>query len=292
MVSHICTICGREDKLYEKGRCERCSLARRTAELMAGPDGKVPAALAAVADTIVASATPRKALNWLRQGAGAPILAQLAAGTMAVSHEALDAHPRPRAANHIRQMLIAHGALAARDEQLATLERLNTATVASIGRPEDRNTVAAFATWRVLRGLRRRAEHNTTKRTAIGHARNQVLGAVCFLDWLAARHLTLATASQGDLELWLATRATVALRRPTFHRLDLAAQTQRQTKRPAAAVKTRQRSRFRNTMGHHQPTPPRHRNRTRRPGRGQLRAPLRTAPQPRRPNDRRTGHQN
>jgi hypothetical protein len=207
MLSHTCSICGREDKLYEKGSCERCSLARRTAQLMAGPDETAAAALAGLADTIVASATPRKALNWLRQGAGAPILAQLSAGTMAISHEALDAHPQPRAANHIRQMLIAHGALPARDEQLATLERLNSTTVAGIERPEDRNTVAAFATWRVLRSLRRRAEHNTAKRTAINHARNQVLAAVAFLDWLAAHHLTLATASQGDLELWLATGA-------------------------------------------------------------------------------------
>jgi hypothetical protein len=205
MVSHTCTTCGREDKLYEKRSCERCTLARRTAELMAGPDGKVPAALAGVYDTIVASAGARKALNWLRQGAGASILAQLAAGTIAISHEALDAHPQPRAANHIRQMLIAHDALPARDEQLATLERLNTATVAGISRPEDRNTVAAFATWRVLRSLRRRAEHNNAKRSAINYARNQVLGAVCFLDWLAARHLTLNTCTQGDLELWLAT---------------------------------------------------------------------------------------
>ena len=202
---HTCTVCGREDKMYERGRCDRCALTRRTAELMAGPDGTVPAALAAVYDTIVASATPRKALNWLRQGAGAPILADLARGTITMTHDGLDAYPRPKAANHIRQMLVAHGVLAARDEQLVTLERLNAATVATITRPDDRKTVAAFATWRVLRGVRRRAEHNTNERTAINHARNQVLGAVRFLDWLAAHHRTLATASQGDLELWLAT---------------------------------------------------------------------------------------
>jgi len=172
---------------------------------MAGPDGKVPTVLAGVHDTIVASATPRKALNWLRQGAGAPILAELAAGTMALSHEGLDSYPRPVAANHVRQMLIAHGVLAPRDEQLVTLERRNAKTVAGIGRPEDRSTVAAFATWRVLRGVRRRAERNTTGRTAINHARNQVLAAARFLDWLAAHHLSLANCTQGDLELWLAT---------------------------------------------------------------------------------------
>jgi len=202
---HRCSVCGIEDKLYAAGRCDRCSLARRTAEAMAGPDGNVPAALMGVHDTIVASATPRKALNWLRQGAGAPILAELALGTMAVSHESLDTHPRPRAANHVRQMLVAHGVLAPRDDQLAALERANVLTIAAIERPEDRKTIAAFATWRVLRGVRRRAEHDTSARTAIRHARNQVLAAVRFLDWLDAHHLSLAACTQGDLELWLAT---------------------------------------------------------------------------------------
>ncbi|MEO5724943.1 MAG: hypothetical protein ABIQ39_05685 [Ilumatobacteraceae bacterium] len=202
---HACTVCGREDKLYEAGRCDRCALARRVTEAMTGPDGVVPGALIAVHAAIAASPTPRKALNWLRQGAGAPILAELAAGTIALSHEALDTHPRPRAANHVRQMLVTHGALAPRDEQLFTLERLNAQTIAAIDRTEDRNTVTVFATWRVLRRLRRRADHNTTARTAIAHARNQVLGAVRFLDWLATHDLTLTTCTQGDLDLWLAT---------------------------------------------------------------------------------------
>ena len=202
---HTCTMCGREDKLYERGRCDRCALARRTTELMSGPDGVVPAALTAVHDTIVASPAPRKALNWLRKGAGAPILAEMAAGTMAISHEALDTHARPKAANHVRHMLVAHGLLAARDDKLVTLERLNTRTVAAMTRPEDRKIVATFATWRVLRRARRRSDHNTTARTAISHARNQVLGAVRFLDWLAAHDLTLAACTQGDLDLWLAT---------------------------------------------------------------------------------------
>lgn len=60
---------------------------------MAGPDGSVPEALAGVHDAIVASASPRKALNWLRSGAGAPILAAIAAGTTALTHAALDEHP-------------------------------------------------------------------------------------------------------------------------------------------------------------------------------------------------------
>jgi hypothetical protein len=33
-VTHACADCGIEDKLYEKGRCERCSLRRRARELL------------------------------------------------------------------------------------------------------------------------------------------------------------------------------------------------------------------------------------------------------------------
>lgn len=102
----------------------------------------VPTALIGVHDTIVSSPTPRKALNWLRQGAGAPILAQMAAGAMVISHAALDDHPRPPAANYVRHMLVDHGVLEPRDEGLVSLERLNAGTVAAVDRPEDRNTHA------------------------------------------------------------------------------------------------------------------------------------------------------
>jgi len=203
MAAHICSVCGREDKCYERGRCDYCSLARRAGEVMAGPDGNVPVALVPVYDAIVASATPRKALNWLRQGVGAPILSAMAAGTMAVAHETLDAHPRPMAANYLRNMLVANGALEPRDDRLAGLERRNAETVDAIERPEDRKLVAAFATWHVLRRLRRQAERNTTARTAVCYARTQLVGAVNLLDWLAANDLVLATASQGDLDRFL-----------------------------------------------------------------------------------------
>lgn len=46
---------------------------------------------------------------------------------------------------------------------------------------------------------------NPNGRAAISHARNQILGAVRFLDWLATHKLTLTTCTQGDLDLWLAT---------------------------------------------------------------------------------------
>ena len=111
--------CGTEDKLYEKGRCARCSLRRRARELLSAGTGIIPAQLNGVFDAVTAARQPRSALNWLRKGAGAGLLADVAAGRLAISHEALDAHPHRRAADYLRHMLTAAGALPARDEELA-----------------------------------------------------------------------------------------------------------------------------------------------------------------------------
>jgi hypothetical protein len=47
----------------------------------------------------------RAALNWLRKGAGASLLADVAASWLALIHQALDTHPRWRATDYLRQML-------------------------------------------------------------------------------------------------------------------------------------------------------------------------------------------
>jgi hypothetical protein len=41
-VTHACTDCGIEDKMFEKGRCDRCSLRRRVTELLSAGTGHVP----------------------------------------------------------------------------------------------------------------------------------------------------------------------------------------------------------------------------------------------------------
>jgi hypothetical protein len=202
---HLCTGCGTEDRLYERGRCVRCSLERRTVVLLADGQPTVPDALAPIYEAIVAARQPYSALNWLRDGAGAAILAELATGQMALTHEALDAHPQPRAADYLRRLLIAHGLLTDRDDELVRTEAWVTDLLERIDRPADRRLIAAYATWRVLRRLRRRAERGTNPRTATRAPRNQLGAAVGLLDWLASRGLTLAQAGQGDIDHWLTT---------------------------------------------------------------------------------------
>jgi hypothetical protein len=204
-VTHACGDCGREDKLYERGRCARCGLARRAAELLSGSTGTVPTELTTVFEAIRAARTPRSALNWLRKGAAATVLAEVASGQLPLTHEAFDAHPHPRAADYLRQMLVAGGALAHRDEDLARAERWLSTLLAAIKVTEHRRLVRAFATWRVMRRLRRSAEASPAPHTYTAHARLKIKTAASFLTWLAANNTTLADCRQADIDNWLTT---------------------------------------------------------------------------------------
>jgi len=204
--THICGDCGVEDKMYERGRCASCALNRRTDELLrADADGQILPALAPIREAITASRSPRSALNWLYRGAGAAVLADLATGRLPLTHDGLDAHPQPRAADYLRHILVAARALPERDEDLARVHRWAADLLASIDNPTDRHLVHAFTTWAVLRRLRRRSERRTGPHTPTAGARNQIRAAVAFLAWLRQRGLNLATTGQGDVDDWLTT---------------------------------------------------------------------------------------
>jgi hypothetical protein len=202
-LTHLCALCGAEDKLFEKGRCARCSLRGRASDLMAGAEA-VPG-LTVVAEAIAAARNPYSALNWLRTGGGAVILAEVAAGRTALTHQALDVHPNRRAADYLRHMLVAGGALPARDEALARVELWSREVPGAIGEPADRRLVQAYLTWRVLRRLRHRSETSPGRRTVTNDARHRVIAVVTFLAWLRQHDLTLASCGQGHVETWLAT---------------------------------------------------------------------------------------
>jgi len=216
-----CHDCQVEDRLYSDGRCVRCALADRSARLLGGPRPE----LAAVHHAIVAARQPYSAHNWLRKAGGAEILADIASGNLALTHEALDAHPRPGAARYVRHMLVAGGVLVARDEALIALEAWVTARVAAIDNPEQRRLLRSYATWGVLRRTRQRAAKTTAARTPTRHAKTRLAAAIVFLAWLAGRHRRLADTNQDDIEAWLAEGPPSAHDIKDF--LDWAAQTKR-----------------------------------------------------------------
>lgn len=201
--AHTCTGCGIEDKLYEQGRCAPCALRRRTRDLLRADGEQIPPKLAPVFEAITTTDAPRTALNWLRNGAGARLLTEIASGTTACTHDALDAHARPRAAAYLRAVLVANQVLPARDEQLATAERFLAQTLAGITREHDRRLVHAYSTWRVLRRLRSTAEQAHRERSYTRHAHTNITAAVGFLTWLSEHRTTLADVEQGDIDTYL-----------------------------------------------------------------------------------------
>jgi hypothetical protein len=204
-VTHACTDCGIEDKLYERGRCDRCSLRRRAAVLLAGPDGRTDPVLLPVLEAICAARTPRSALNWLNRSHGAAMLADVASGTLPATHQALDAHPRRRAADFLRQMLTGGGVLPARDEDVARTGQWLNGVAGSVQPAAARRVARACATWQVMRRLRASAERAARPRTYTAHAHRNVRAAARFLAWLHDRGRALADCRQSDIDSWLTT---------------------------------------------------------------------------------------
>ena len=195
-----CRSCGAEEKPYLDGCCVCCALATRARELLGDIDGP----FRAVYEAIVAAPQPYSAHNWLRRSASARLLREVASGRLALTHQALDAHRARRGADYLRHLLVANGVLAQRDDALVRLEAWVTERLASVEDGAQRRLLRCYATWRVLRRARQRAETAGAPRTATRHAKVNLNSAIAFLGFLAARQVDLAGASQADLDDWLA----------------------------------------------------------------------------------------
>ena len=195
-----CAACGADERPYKNGLCVRCALAERAREVL----GDGPGPLSSVRDALVGAPQPYSAHNWLRSGVSAGILADVASGALALTHEALDHHPRPRAANYLRHVLVAHGALPERDDALARLEAWVAARLSSVA-PQHRQALRSYATWRVLRRARQRAEVARRPPTRTARAKTCLNAAMAFLSFLDEQGTDLRGAAQADMDTWLST---------------------------------------------------------------------------------------
>ena len=127
----------------------------------------------------------------------------MAAGRLAMSHQALDARLILRPAAYLRAILVAN-AVFARDEALVALEGFPSPKPwPAIHREAERRLVHAYATWHVLNRLRRTAKRADRPRTYTRHAQNKISTAVRFLRWLAQRQITLEQTGQAQVDQWL-----------------------------------------------------------------------------------------
>lgn len=211
-----CPACGTGERLVA-GVCRRCHLHEQLRELLADPvTGRVRAGLQDLQQALAGIDRPENALGWLRRPKVRALLTELAAGQHPLTHAVLDELPASKTLTHLRSVLVATGALPARDEHLAQLEHWISAAVAARPDPGEKEVLHRYAAWHVLRRLRSRIRgvHATHSQAAV--ARRNVQAAVAFLDWLAARGLTLASCTQASLDEWMAA-ASASQRGATGH---------------------------------------------------------------------------
>jgi hypothetical protein len=186
------------------GQCARCLISRRLDELMGPPSRPLPPGLQALRREIATAEHPVTAMRWLTKPSIAPVLAGLAAGRIPLTHQALDGLPQSQALAHLRQTLVAVGALPGRDEEMTRLEAFLAGLIESQHDTERRRLLHRYLIWHLVRRLRSRNDGRPVTRQQSRMIRRLARGAVAFLDWLDAHDLTLGSCQQADLDRWLA----------------------------------------------------------------------------------------
>ena len=200
----FCSSCGAPGRVATR-RCSRCRLRDRLDTLFAGTDGDVRPELHQLHRAVGELDRPATALRWASSSTVVAVLGEIAREERPLTHAALDELPASKTLAHLRAVLVATGALPVRDEHLAQIEAWIAEIVAARPDLAERQLLGRYAIWHVLRRLRQRTRTTAATAGQAKAARANIQGAVAFLDWLAARQLTLATCSQLHLDEWMAT---------------------------------------------------------------------------------------
>lgn len=205
--SFACSRCGYEDVLHRGRLCSRCALSDLLSEVLDDGSGQTRPELVPLVGSLLAMESPLAGLLWLRRNkdqADSPsgMLRRLASGDIELTHEAFRDLQPWRAAAHLRDLLMACGALPAVDRQVCGFERWLAAHLAGITDVGHAQVVRRFATWDVLPRLRALADRKPVTAGARGRADEQVKRATAFLRWLSDHGLTLRDCRQADIDAW------------------------------------------------------------------------------------------
>ncbi|MBA8924515.1 hypothetical protein BC739_009081 [Kutzneria viridogrisea] len=201
-VDYTCRQCGRSGNPYGHGRCAHCVLADKVNDLLAGPDGTIPAQLQPLADGLTSTHAPFKAIQWVHEHPNAQLLAAFVTEGRPISHDLLDELPPGAALQHLRQMMVQTGVLPERHEDLERVPAWLEHHL--VNKPvEHANLVRPFLHWHLLRRARSRAGKRTFPTTVGRDLRRRILVALDLLAWISAQKTTLEELRQDDLDRWL-----------------------------------------------------------------------------------------
>jgi hypothetical protein len=202
-----CGRCGFEGRLHAGRLCSRCTLSDKLRVLLDDGSGTISEALRPLAAHLTAMPSPRAGCVWLASPQVQALLTGLAAGRIPLTHQALAQLPNWRTVAHLRDHLMASGALPAIDKQLLHFETWLALRLAQPGPGPHGKLLRQFATWDLLPRLRARAARRPLTQASCRFAVVQFTAASAFLTWADDHGLTLTTCTQADLDAWHATHA-------------------------------------------------------------------------------------
>ncbi|WP_058234780.1 hypothetical protein [Devriesea agamarum] len=211
---YVCRTCGSEQHLVGR-RCARCIVSEQVTALITTPDGDIHPQLRPVLDALLARNNPQSVQRWLTRGKATQILASMARGETPISHEGIDAFPRDRAREYLRDLLIACGVLPETSRALRdTLEWVD-GFLAEHSSP-DRHVLLAYTHWHIVRRARAQAAKGKFTESAGGNIRAHLRALGRFLDWLHAQHTTLDRARQAHIDEYVAAHPNATRHLPQF----------------------------------------------------------------------------
>lgn len=195
-----CRTCGQEAELYRGNQCQRCVLGDLVDDALTNPDtGRIAAEVVPMATALKQMGRPNSGLTWIRQPHIDAFLRNLAKNPR-ITHDTLDALPAGRARNHLRGLLVEHGALPARDELLARFESWAKQARERIAAPEHVEIIDRYIRWKHLSRMRKLSP--VSHGTFLG-AKQSITVAIEFCNWLTDHEATLSEATQAHLDTWI-----------------------------------------------------------------------------------------
>jgi integrase len=181
----------------------RARLRGEVTALLDDGTGRIRPELQPFAENIIAMPKPDRARCWIRNNSRLrDYLQALGSGELALTHEAFHQLDSPRTAAHLRDLLMAAGALPPLDRQIALFTAWALPRLTATTEPEDRRLLAQFLHWHLLPTL-----HASSRRRPLrpGHrnsAAESFIWSQRLLRWARRRDRPLSQLSAADLDRW------------------------------------------------------------------------------------------
>ena len=199
----FCDRCGFEGLLLSGRLCERCTLTSKLTAALDDGTGQISPALAPLLDALRSMSKPQAGLDWLSNNPQVSrLLAGLATGQIALTHQALAGLPNWRTVAYLRDLLMSCGALPVIDKQVLHFETWLHHRLDGLGGQPDTAVLRQYALWHQLARMRRNARARPLAPGAARSAMAWFNGADRFCAWLRDRNRNLARATQADIDAW------------------------------------------------------------------------------------------